>query len=70
MFPVYASGGLFGLYLFFKVCVCVCVCVWRGVSSEKEACYVSQVLPKEYVNMTLSVLFLGLGVSALTRVLR
>lgn len=45
MFPVYASGGLFGLYLFFKF------------------------LPKEYVNMILSALFLLLGVSALTRVI-
>jgi minor histocompatibility antigen H13 len=45
MLPLYASGGLFGLYLFFKF------------------------LPKEYVNMILSALFLLLGISALTRVL-
>eukprot|EP00731_Ephydatia_muelleri_P038842 Em0935g4a len=40
---LYASGGLFGLYLFFKY------------------------IPKEYVNLILSVIFIGLGISALAR---
>eukprot|EP00731_Ephydatia_muelleri_P023954 Em0016g225a len=43
VFPLYASGGLFGLYLFFKY------------------------IPKEYVNLILSVIFIGLGISALAR---
>ena len=43
VFPLYASGGLFSLYLFFKY------------------------IPKEYVNLILSVIFIGLGISALAR---
>lgn len=43
MFPFFASGGLFGIYLFFKY------------------------VPKEYVNLVLNLLFLGLGMSALIR---
>ena len=62
MFPVYASGGLFGLYLFFKVCE-------EGVRG-KPIIPSFQFLPKEYVNMILSVLFLGLGISAVTRAMR
>lgn len=70
MFPVYASGGLFGLYLFFKV--------WGGLGEAwTRNAWVSvspfpspQYLPKEYVNMILSVLFLALGIGALTRALR
>ena len=64
MFPVYASGGLFGLYLFFKVCAC------GGGIARKSSISSSQFLPKEYVNMILSVLFLGLGISAVTRAMR
>ena len=64
MFPVYASGGLFGLYLFFKVV--------SEVDTQPPSLPPSlpQFLPKEYVNMTLSVLFLLLGISAVTRALR
>ena len=62
MFPLFASGGLFGIYLFFKVsavvhyvimCVITCACL--------------QYVPKEYVNLVLNLLFLGLGMSALVR---
>ena len=57
MFPVYASGGLFGLYIFFKVVNVV----------DTQSPSLPQFLPK---NWTLSVLFLLLGISAVTRALR
>jgi minor histocompatibility antigen H13 len=62
MLPLYASGGLFGLYLFFKVPL-------LQFSYDSSWPSLPQFLPKEYVNMILSALFLLLGISALTRVL-
>lgn len=65
MFPLYASGGLFGLYLFFKVAAAHSLRV--GVTGLSP---LPQYVPKEYVNMIISVLFFGLGVSALARATR
>lgn len=71
MFPVYASGGLFGLYLFFKVWGCGLGGWWtRNALVSVSPLPSPQYLPKEYVNMILSVLFLALGIGALTRALR
>ena len=67
VFPLYASAGLFGLYLFFKV---------SGDKGGMEIFYVTlsfcpfQYVPKEYVNLILSMFFIVLGVSALMRALR
>ena len=65
MFPLYASGGLFGLYLFFKVTL-----PQGGLAATESNPSSFQYVPKEYVNLLLSVLFFGLGVSALTRAWR
>ena len=66
VFPLYASAGLFGLYLFFKV--------FGDEGGVGIVCHFVfcpfQYVPKEYVNLLLSMFFIMLGVSALTRALR
>ena len=61
IFPFYASAALFGLYIVFKVRVALFIILLHTFLTFL------QYLPKEYVNLLLSVLFFSVGVSALSR---